>query len=311
MAEPMRTAVFIHTNEKQLLGARVSAFSLKMRSDQPDTFDVRLIKVESYAELMQRHGQSYLRRGGKLNWDVNDLQSFTLTRFLAPQLMEFSGRALVIDPDVFAIGEIAELLRRDMQGKAVVCRRIDPGDGRQPYFATSVMLLDCARLSHWQWSSSIEKLFRHELDYHQWMNLLNEDPGTIGNLEEEWNHFDTLNDRTRLLHNTNRVTQPWKTGLPVDFVKHPVARRTWRTAFLRRSSTNVTPSVYEPHPDPRQESHFFELLAAAVEAGEIELEFVAEQVALGYVRCDAMQMLSAARERLALSQKIPRRAGES
>src|SRR5204862_121996 len=41
---------------------------------------------------------------------------------------------------------------------------------------------------------------------------------TIGLFEAAWNDFDRLNANTRLLHNTRRRTQPWKTGLPVDYM---------------------------------------------------------------------------------------------
>ena len=50
-------------------------------------------------------------------WRNDDLQSFTPLRFLPPQLMGYQGRAVVIDPDIFATGDIWELLSRDMAGK--------------------------------------------------------------------------------------------------------------------------------------------------------------------------------------------------
>ena len=37
----MKPIVFIHTNEKQLLGAKVSEYSLRRNSAKPDEFDVR------------------------------------------------------------------------------------------------------------------------------------------------------------------------------------------------------------------------------------------------------------------------------
>jgi hypothetical protein len=292
--EGTRPVVFVHTNDKQLLGARVSEFSLKHRSAEPDSFDIRLIRVEDYGELTGRHGQTYLRNGRELTWDNGDLQSFTPTRFLAPELMGFSGRALVIDPDVFAIGDVAELLRRNMQGKSIVCRRVEPPDGRPPYFASSVMLLNCEQLGHWKWSQLVDRMFRHELDYHDWINLYCEDSETIGQLEEEWNHFDTLNPHTKLLHNTGRKTQPWKTGLSVDFVKHHSVKKSWWASLFRLQQQVSTPQVYEPHPDQTQQQYFFSLLSTAIELGHIELEFVAEQVARGFVRRDAMDLLAAA-----------------
>ena len=60
-------------------------------------------------------------------------------------------------------------------------------------------------------------MFASARDYRTWMSLSYEDPGTIGAFEPEWNDFDHLGPGTKLLHNTRRMTQPWKTGLPVDF----------------------------------------------------------------------------------------------
>ena len=86
-------------------------------------------------------------------------------------------------------------------------------------FATSVMLLDCAKLAHWDGEKQFDAMFSFDLDYKDWVCLLREDPDTIGAFESFWNDFDNLTPDTRLLHNTKRQTQPWKTGLPIDFRK--------------------------------------------------------------------------------------------
>ena len=58
--------------------------------------------------------------------------------------MNFEGRAVVTDPDCFGVGDVADLLDRDMQGKAIMAVP-RPGHNRQAdYVATSVMLLDNA-----------------------------------------------------------------------------------------------------------------------------------------------------------------------
>ncbi len=54
-------------------------------------------------------------------------------------------------------------------------------------------------------------------DYMDWVSLKLEDPATIGLFENQWNDFDNLTDETKLLHNTKRKTQPWKTGLKIDY----------------------------------------------------------------------------------------------
>ena len=120
----MDHCVFIHTNHKQILGALVAQYALKRNSRHADQFDVRIIDTRDYPFLRAREGQLYLRDGIERPWLNDDLQSFTLLRFMPPELMGFQGRAVVIDPDIFAVADVWELLSRDMQGNADVKRRL-------------------------------------------------------------------------------------------------------------------------------------------------------------------------------------------
>jgi len=296
----MRDTVFIHTNRKQRLGALVSAHSLKSRSATPDAFDVKIIWAEAYPFIAGRDGQAYLREGRQVVWVEDDLQSFPPLRFDVPRLMGYAGRAVVMDPDIFAVGDITQLLRRDMQGHAVLAKRMPP-DGRKPgHWASSVMLLDCAKLGHWQCEDDFGRLFAGERDYNDWMWLLGEPEGSIGELEEQWNHFDTLDATTKLLHNTHRRTQPWKTGLPADFIprgKHVDADGSFlKRALARLSGRAEGPrGHYKPHPDPAQERFFFGLLREALAAGAFPLSVVEEEIELRHVRRDALALVNAAR----------------
>ncbi|MFV1973699.1 MAG: hypothetical protein ACC648_08265, partial [Thiohalobacterales bacterium] len=116
-------AVFIQTNHKQIVGALVAEYALKRNSQHSDEFDIQIMDTRDYPFFTAREGQLYLRDGVKRPWLNDDLQSFTPTRFLPPELMGYQGRAVVIDPDIFAIADIRDLLSRDMQGKAIMCRR--------------------------------------------------------------------------------------------------------------------------------------------------------------------------------------------
>jgi len=293
----MRETVFIHTNQKQRLGALVSAYSLKARSREPDAFDVRIPWAEDYDFIAARDGQAYLREGRKVVWSCDDLQSFPQLRFDIPRVMGYEGRAVVMDPDVFAVGDVHDLLSRDMGGHAVLAKRM-PADGRKPlHWATSVMLLDCARLRHWRCEEDFARLFTFERDYTDWMWLLLEPEGTIGELEEQWNHFDTLDATTKLLHNTHRRTQPWKTGLPADFTprgEHVEAADRPRIvrALARLLGRHEGPrGHYKPHPDPAQERFFFGLLRTCLAEGVITREIVEEEIALRHVRRDALTVV--------------------
>jgi len=298
--------VFIHTNHRQMVGARVAAYALKRNSANPGAFDVRIIHTDDHAFLAEREGQKFLRDGVARVWRMDDLQSFTPLRFSPPQLMDFRGRALVTDPDIFAVGDVCELLERDMQGKAVVCRPRSGSKGRDGIWATSVMLLDNAKLRHWRPARTFDELFEFRTDYMDWIGLRLEDPDSIGRLEPEWNDFDRLTPETKLLHNTKRWTQPWKTGLPVDFVPAEKTRAFPPLGWFRRARRSLLGEYallgrYRRHPDPNQERFFFSLLRECLECGVISEAFLREEMARNHVRHDALKLV----------ERIPRWASAS
>jgi hypothetical protein len=273
---------------------------LKTRSATPDAFDVRIIWAEDYPFIKGRDGAAYLREGRRVVWVEDDLQSFPPIRFDVPRLMGYAGRAVVMDPDIFAVGDITELLRRDMEGHAVLAKRM-PADGRKPgHWASSVMLLACTRLTHWRCEEDFGRLFAGKCDYNDWMWLLAEPAGTVGELEEQWNHFDTLDATTKLLHNTHRRTQPWKTGLPADFIPRGKHVEAADGSFLMRALARLRGKHegprghYKPHPDPAQERFFFGLLREALAAGAFPLSVVEDEIELRHVRPDALALVNAA-----------------
>ncbi|TGD71122.1 hypothetical protein E4634_19970 [Mangrovimicrobium sediminis] len=293
----MEKVVFIHTNERQWLGALVAAHSFRRNASDPDSFDIRFIHTRDHPWLAAREGQEFLRGGTTRVWRMDDLQSFTPLRFTPPQLMNYSGRAVVTDPDVFAAGDICELLDRDMGGAAVMGRHRSGKDGKAYQVATSVMLMDCARLSHWDAEAQFGELFAFEKDYKEWMVLAYEDPANIGYLEERWNDFDHLDADTRLLHNTKRRTQPWKTGLPVDYTPADKFKDKPLLASLNRLRAKMFGEYgllghYHPHPDPAQEQFFFGLLRECLDSGQVSEELVREEISRNHVRHDAFEVLA-------------------
>jgi hypothetical protein len=298
MDDANRPCVFIHTNHRQHLGALVSQYSLRRNSAHADRFDVRILHTNDYPFLRAREGQRYLRDGRRVVWRIEDLQSFTPLRFAPPERMGYQGRALVIDPDIFAVRDVYELLTRDMQGKAILCRP-RPGKNvlKREQLASSVMLLDCARLRHWRCEEDFAALFRFERDYIDWIGLCYEPRESIGPIEPEWNDFDHLTPATRLLHNTRRRTQPWKTGLPMDFT--PAAKRvlvrkpaTWLGPVKRRLFGDPHASgVYQRHPDPNQERFFFSLLRECLERGVVDEALLREEMRRNHLRHDALALL--------------------
>lgn len=278
----MNPCVFIQANDRQMLGAKVAAYSYRRNSAAPDSFNVRIMDVRDFPRLMQPR-QSILRNGFVREWDPEDLQSFTPLRFCPPSVMGFEGRAVVTDPDCFGVGDVAELLNRDMTDKAI-CAVARPGHNDDPdYIATSVMLLDCARLKHWDFDRLLDDVFARRFDYVAWLQLKLEDRSTLGFLEPAWNDFDQLTPRTKILHTTKRRTQPWKTGLPVDYTLRE--RGPWD--FLRRMWWRR----YEQHPDPNQEALVYSLLAEMVDEGIVTKDELVREMAANHIRHDSLQLI--------------------
>lgn len=292
----MENCVFVHTNHRQLVGAIVSAYSLRRNSAHSDRFSVRIIHHKDYPFFQKREGHQYLRDGIKRPWRNDDLQSFTPLRFLPPELMKYSGRAVVVDPDIFAAGDIYELLSRDMQDKAILCRPRSGVKGLEGCLASSVMLLDCSKLTHWRCEEQFNELFQFKRDYMDWICLKLEPRVTIGLFENEWNDFDRLTSKTKLVHNTKRKTQPWKTGLPVDFAPPEKFKLFPPIGWLMRTRRRLFGEYgllgrYSPHPDRNQESFFFGLLRECLEKGIVSEQLLREEMRQNHVRHDAFQVM--------------------
>jgi hypothetical protein len=247
----------------------------------PKASTCEILHARDFPRLAES-GRTVLRAGTIRPWDPDDLQSFTPLRFYPPEAMNYEGVAVVTDPDVFAIGDVGELLSRDLEGRAIWAVPRPGHNRRSDYIATSVMLLDCSKLKHWKFDEDLDGLFGHRFDYIDWIELKREDPSTIGFLEPEWNDFDRLTPATRLLHTTKRRTQPWKTGLPIDFT----LRRSWPVDLLNRLLMR-----YRPHPDPNQEALVYSLLAELYDAGEVTDRELADEMAANHIRHDSRELI--------------------
>jgi hypothetical protein len=293
--------VFIQTNEEQYLGAVVAAYALHRNSRHPERFGVEILHYNDFPWLHAREGQKFLRGLEHRVWERHDLQSFTPLRFAPPKLMNYSGRAVVIDPDCFAVGDVWDLLSRDMQGKALMCR-VRPAIKELPaYRASSVMLLDNARLPHWDAEKTFNETFAFKVDYLKWIKLEYEPEENVGLFEPEWNDFDRLTPDTKILHTTYRRTQPWKTGLPVDFTvrvkdysRYPFPKSVFKQLKHIIAPKRQKSETYLPHPDPNQERLFFGLLAECLQKGLVTEAVVRREMSANHVRHDALELCSRA-----------------
>ena len=153
------------------------------------------------------------------------------------------------------------------------------------------MLLKNEQLAHWKIRDIIQSLTSRENDYRYYMNL-DFEKSSISEIPCSLNHLDRLDDETVLLHNTNRLTQPWKTGLKVDF-----RRETMKPVFgiFPREFVHFLMGKrkfkYQQHSDPNQVKFFLELTRSAISDGAITRDFINDQIKLQFIRADLFDLL--------------------
>lgn len=272
--------VFIQANNKQLLGAKLAKYAIERNLKVKDSVSVRIMNVDEMDTFRLFFGNTYARAGKTMRNDEEDLQSFTLSRFMPPELMSYQGRAIVIDPDIFALVDINELFALNLGGNSIAaCRRNTAWD-------TSVMLMDCAGLRHWKISDILGKLQAKQSDYNDVISLRKE--VSVLELPRIWNSLDRLTPETKMLHTTKRLTQPWKTGLKIDFTRlrdgdryFGLIPKPWVMRLLGR-----WPTRYQPHPDKNIERFFFGLAREALDDGAISREMLKREIEAKNIRPD-------------------------
>jgi hypothetical protein len=284
----MINKVFIQSNEKQFLGALVAKYTIERYSSNNKKFSVEIIHAEKVDDLNKLYGKEIIKDNKKVIYGNDDLQSFTLTRFMAPELMSYEGRSIVIDPDIFATySDVWELFSIDMSSNSALMRQ----HNNKKDWGTSVMLLENSNFKHWKIKDIVDDLLSQKIDYRDWMGLRNEKE-KIGILSNEWNSYDELTESTKLLHNTLRITQPWRAGLDVDFVPKKMKplfgfiSREWAHTLLGRN-----PLVHREHPDQNQTNFFFGHLKKAIEDEVIDFNLVLSEMKLKHIRQDTMVIL--------------------
>jgi hypothetical protein len=134
---------------------------------------------------------------------------FSFARFVIPSLCAYQGRAVYMDSDMLVFADIGELWDTDMEGAAIAIERGSRDQADRGKHA-AVMLLDCAKLD-WQ----VERIVAGLGTRYAYKALMQIDPllqpGQMRELiPAGWNELDHFEPgRTRNLHYTKIVTQPW------------------------------------------------------------------------------------------------------
>lgn len=284
----MKKILYIHTNNKQRLGAKLAKYAIEKNLSDKE-IKVEILNVNEIAPFKEFSGREYLRNGKTMKYDPNDLQSFTLSRFMPPQLNEYVGRAMVIDPDIFSIADISPLFNIDLGNFALACC------SKKDSYDTSMMVMDCAKLKHWNIKNILEDLQNKKVDYTELITLkkqISDFPNSIKVVDRINNNLDTLTPDTILLHTTDRITQPWSTGLPIDFRRNDPGKFFGlipKLPFLKL--TGKWPSTYQPHPDKNIENYFLNLVKEALNDNIITRQELEEEVKVNRLRKDIFSLI--------------------
>ncbi len=268
----------------QGIGAKLAKFAIERKLPKDSPIKVEILNVDNREEFKSFVGKKYLRLGKEVTYRLDDLQSFTLSRFMPPELMNYEGRSIVIDPDIFAVTDITPLMNTDLEGKTLgACKKHDSYD-------SSCMVMDNSKLTHWKIKDFLSALGKKQVDYIE-ISTLKIEP-EIKEISRDWNNLDTLTPTTKMIHMTNRITQPWSTGLPIDFTPTPMPKI---FGIIPREPIHKLlgkyPTHYKKHPDPKIEKFFFSLLNDALRANAVSKEEIQNEINKKRMRLDIFDRL--------------------
>ena len=199
--------IFIQSNRFQIAAAKVAKFSFERFG-----YKAEIINFEEHECLTKKIGKVYLRKG-KIKKFKDDLQSFTLLRFLIPEIADPNEKIAIIDPDVFALKPLNELEKITHLQNKIFCTFYNG-------LPRSEVMIGKAKNFYLNFNQLVEDLFELKIDYDDIMSLRLYKNENLKEIPHSFNQHDQINDGTFILHTTNRSTQPWKSGLKIDFERH-------------------------------------------------------------------------------------------
>jgi len=235
--------VLIQCNKFQALAAKVSRYSFIKNGFR----DVEIIYVEDCDILKRNFEKKYIRNGKITKYHANDLQSFTLLRFIPPLLFK-KGYCMIVDPDIFVVANPLKAIREEIKYEAdLFCTKIDNK------FRSEIMICNLNK-NLWDFEKIVEDLFKLKIDYVDLINLNFAKNLKIKKLDKKFNEHDHIKQDTIFLHTSNRQTQPWKEGLKINFKNHfsiIYIIKNYIKYFLKlNADKRVTKGYFYKHPNP-------------------------------------------------------------
>jgi len=228
---------------------------------------------------------------------------FSFARFVIPSLCGYQGRAVYMDSDMLVFADIGELWDTDLQGAAIAIEKGSRDQADRGKHA-AVMLLDCAKLD-WK----VEDIVAGLGTRYAYKALMQVDPLLQPGMMRElipagWNELDHFEPgRTRNIHYTKIVTQPWVHALHphgkpwVEEVSRMLAEGALSAEELREEVRlgYVRPSLLVelglategPSPTDAQALHAYDQAAGFVPHRKLQARFAERKRAIARAECEA------------------------
>jgi hypothetical protein len=226
--------VFVGSSPRHVVPERVLIHSVLSRSSRPVEINV----IDTIGDEIRQIDADGTARSLPLPACWKDRMyvegtGFHYSRFAAPQLCDYAGRAIYLEADQLVLADIAELWEFPFEGASCAAVPADRVRGQiqghqDGGYASSVVLYDCSRCTGLDALRVCEEAIEPGYDRAQFSmagSFLRHTGLTVTPLLAQWNDHEQRFPDTKLLHFT--FQEVW----PVDTPLHPESR-VWVDAYL-------------------------------------------------------------------------------
>jgi lipopolysaccharide biosynthesis glycosyltransferase len=204
-----KVKVFIGSGEASLLERKVLIYSLRKHSKR----DLDIYVLNGSHNAVEFNDEPPFLAPMPLDIKYRNVTEFSLYRYLIPQLCEHQGRAIYVDSDTVCLADIGLLFDTSLTEYDFLAKAEAYPHTAEALWGLSVMLIDCSRCRFdlKQIFAEVDRGLYSVNDFSQMsQKFLSYHPYQIGEMNPNWNSFDSYDDETKLIHYTNLYTQPWK-----------------------------------------------------------------------------------------------------
>ena len=149
------------------------------------------------------------------------------------------------------------------------------------------MLINANKVN-WKFEDICKKMFNKQIDYTKLINLSFDENLQVKKIKSDYNSIDIVNDETILLHTSNRITQPWKEGLKINFEVHNLRSRDYVKYYLRKIfnlklNNDLISDKFIKHPNDKVYTIVKNLFHEAIKENFIDNQEIEEAISKGYI----------------------------